>query len=71
MTTEVKPCLLASGTVGEGDMIVGNIVEEMDFFLLQKQARRDGVDRGIPPTFIEKASILIERFEEVGIRLGA
>lgn len=68
MTTEVNSRLLASWAVGERHMVIRNIVEEVDFFLLQEQTGRDGMDWRISPSFIEETSVLVERLEKVEIR---
>jgi hypothetical protein len=69
MTLVLKSCLLAGRAVRKGNMVVGDIIEEMDFFLLEEDASRNGMDRSISPTFIEESTILIERFKVVHVSL--
>ena len=62
--------LIACRAVGEGDMVIANLIEEMNLFLLQGQGGGDGVDRSIAPSFVEEAAILVEGVEKVCICLG-
>ena len=71
MALVLEPCLLAGRAVCEGNMVVGDIIEEVDFFLLEKEASRNGMDWRISPTFIKESTILVERFEVVHVRLGS
>lgn len=50
-------------------MVVCNIVEEVDFFLLKKETSSDRVNWGIAPAFIEESSILVEGLEVVDVCL--
>ena len=70
MAAEVNPGLFARGAVGKGDVVIGNVVEEVNFFLLQEQACGDGVNRRISPSFVEETAILIEGLEEIDVGLG-
>lgn len=69
MALRLKPCLLASWAVRKGDVIVGDVVEEVDLFLLEEEAGCNGVDWSITPAFIEEPAISIERFEKINVRL--
>jgi len=64
----VQPCLLASRAVREGNVVVGDIVEEVNFLLLQEQTSSNRMDRCITPTLVEESSILVKTFEEIEIR---
>jgi hypothetical protein len=55
--------------VGEWHVIVGNVVEEMDFFLLQKETCGNRMNWRIPPAFVEESAILVEGLEEIQIWL--
>jgi len=52
-------------------VVIGNIVEEMKFFLFQKQTSSNRVNRRIAPPFIEKATVLVKLVEVVGVSWGA
>jgi hypothetical protein len=56
--------------VGEWNVVVGNIVEEMDFVLVKEKTGSDRMYRSITPTLVEESTILVERLEkvEVGFR---
>ena len=67
MAFVVDSVLLPRRAMREWDMPVGDIVEEVDLFLLQGQSGGNGMDGGIAPSFIEEASVLVELVEEVEI----
>jgi hypothetical protein len=69
MALVLKSRLLAGRAVREGNMVVGDIIEEVDFFLLEEDASRNGMDRSISPAFIKESTILIERFKIVHVSL--
>lgn len=70
VTTELLARLLARGTVGERNVVVGNVVEEVNLLLLQQQAGGDGVYRRVTPALVEESAVLVERLKEVGVGLG-
>lgn len=63
----VEAVLLACRAMREWDVVVGNIVEKVEFFLLQHQACSNRVHRRIAPAFIEEATSVVERCEEVDV----
>ena len=67
---QVEAALLARGAVRERDMVVGDILEEMDFFFLEEEACGDGVHGGVTPPLIEEAAVFVELLKvvEVGWR---
>jgi len=56
--------------MGKGDMIVSNVVEEVNFLLVEHQTSSDAVDRSISPTLIKEATSLIKMVEIVNVLLG-
>lgn len=71
MALAVETELLSSGAVSERNVVVSDVVEEMNLFLLQHQAGSDRVDRRITPTFVEETAVLVERLKVVDVGLGA
>ena len=69
-TLKIEALLLASGAVSEGNMEVGNIVEEVNLALVKQQTRGDGVDGGITPTFVEETTVLVKGLEEIDVGLA-
>lgn len=61
--------LLAGWAVCEWYVIVGNVVEEVDLFLFKKESSGNGVDRSIPPTFVEESTVFVQSVEVIGVRL--
>lgn len=59
MTAKIQSCLFASRAMSEGHMPVGNIVEEVDFALIEQQSSSNGVHRSIAPTLVEEAAVTI------------
>lgn len=64
---QVKSCLFASWAVGEWNVVVGDFVEEVDFFLLQKKTRSNRMYGGVTPSFVEEPAIFVEGVEVVDI----
>jgi hypothetical protein len=69
VTLQIKSGLLASWAMSEWNVVVGNIVEEMNFFLLQHKTSSNRMNWRIAPTFVEKSSIFIELLEVVRVSL--
>ena len=63
--------IFAGRTMREWNVIVSDIVEEMNFGLVEHEASRDRVDRSISPSLVEETAVLIERFEEVDVSFGS
>lgn len=53
--------------MSERYVVVGNIVEEVNFFLLQEEASSDGVNRSITPAFVKESAILVKRLEVINV----
>lgn len=70
VAAQVSPRLFPGRAVGEGNVVVGDVIEEMEFILLQHQAGGDGVNRCIAPALVEEAAVLVEGLKVVGVRLG-
>lgn len=71
VTSESQSGLLASRTMSERDVPVGNVVEEMNVALVQQESSCNGVNWGIAPSFIKEATVTVKRFEEVNVRLAS
>jgi len=63
----VHSVLLAGGAVGEGDVVVGNVVEEVDLLLLEREAGCDGMHGCVSPALIEETAVLVEGLEVVNV----
>ena len=71
MALELLAVLVTGRAVGEGHMVVSDIIEEVDLVLLQHKTSSNGVNRSIAPTLVEETAILVKRLEIVGVSLGA
>lgn len=71
MAAQVESRLLSGRAVREGDMPVSNVVEELDFALVEHEACRDGVDRRISPALVEETTVLVQRLEIINVLLAA
>lgn len=71
MALEFVSQFVPGGAVCEGDVIVGNVVEEMDLFLLEHDSRSNRVDGSITPAFVEEAAVLVEGLKKVQVCLGS
>jgi hypothetical protein len=68
---EIEALLLARGAVSEGNVEVGDIVEEVNLALVEQQTRSDGMDGGITPTLVEETTVLIKGLEEIDVSRAA
>jgi len=66
---QILSVLLASRAVREWDMVVRDVVEEMDLIFRKHESGGDGVNRCVAPSLVEEATVLIQRFKEVNVRL--
>jgi hypothetical protein len=56
--------------VGEGNVVICDVVEEVNLLLRQHDACGDRVHRRIAPAFVEEAAVLVEAFKVVDVGLG-
>lgn len=71
MAAEVKTLLLTSGAVSEGNVVVGDIVEEVNLLLLEEKTSSDRVNGSITPSLVEETTVLVQRLKEVEVRLAS
>ena len=71
MTFQLQPRLLAGGAVREGDVVVGDIVEEMDLILRQHDGGGDAVHGCVAPAFVEEAAVVVQVVEVIGVGFAA
>lgn len=57
--------------MGEWDVIVCDIVEEVNFILLEQKTCSDRVDGSISPSFVEESTLLIQMLKVIEICLGS
>jgi hypothetical protein len=57
--------------MSEGHVVVSNIVEEVDFFLLKQETGGNGVHWSITPSLVKESTILVKGIEIVRISLGS
>ncbi len=68
---ERRAHLLARRAVGEGHVVVGDVVEEVDLLLVQHQGRRDRVHGRVAPPLVEEAAVAVQALKVVDVSLGA
>lgn len=71
VATEIQTSLLVSWAVGEGDVVVSNILKEVELLLLKEKTSSNRVHGSITPSLIEETTVLIQRLKEVEVRLAA
>lgn len=49
----------------EWHMVIGNVVEEMDFLLLEQKCGRNRVYRSVAPSFVEESAVLVQGVEKI------
>lgn len=69
MASQVQSCLLACWAVGEGNMVVGDFVPEMNLVFRKQDAGSDGVDGCVAPSFVEETAFVVESLEVVEVLL--
>ncbi len=70
MAAEFQPEIFAGRAMSEGNVVVGNVVEEVEFVFLEEEAGGNGVDGGITPSLVEEATVLVEGLEKVEVGFG-
>lgn len=53
--------------MGEWYMVVGDVIEEVDFLLLEEECGSDGVHGSVSPAFVEESTIFIKSIEVIQI----
>lgn len=71
MALEIQPRLLARRAVSKGHVIVGDIIEEVDFVLVKGETGADGMDGRVAPALVEESAVLVQLVEEVGVGRAA
>ena len=69
VTFQFRPQIIACWAMCERNVVVCNVVEKVNLFLLEHQTRGDGVDRSIAPALIEEATVTVQGLEVVDIGL--
>jgi len=55
--------------MGERNVIVRDIIEEMNFFFLQEQRSSNRVNGGITPALVEETTIFVKGVKVIGVGL--
>ena len=67
MALVVHSVLFSSGAVGEGNVVVCDVVEEVDLLLLEHKTCGDRVNGSITPTLIEETAVLVKLFKVIDV----
>lgn len=51
----------------ERNVVVSDVIEEMDFVLVEKETSRNRMHWSITPSLVEKSTVLVEGFEEIDV----
>ena len=70
MAFQVQPGLLASWAVGERNVVVSNVVEEVDLLLRKHQTGCDRMNWCVTPALVEESTIPVKVVEVVNVSLG-
>ena len=71
MALVVQAILFAGGAMCKRNVVIGDVVEEVDFILLEHQAGCNGMNRSIAPPLVEETTGVIERSKEVDVCVRA
>lgn len=66
---QVQPHLLTGRAMCEWNVVVSNLVEKMNLFLLEHDAGRNGMNWGVSPSLIEEAAVVVKSIKIVKILL--
>jgi len=67
VTLQFQSLLLAGWAMGKWNVVVGDVLEEVDFIFVQEKTGSNRMDWSIAPTLVEESTILVKRFEKVGV----
>ena len=67
MALQIQPQLFPCRAMREWYMVIGNIVEEVDFLLLEGQTGGDRMDWSVSPAFVKETTVLIQLFKVIYI----
>lgn len=70
VTLVVQSDLLTGRAVGERNMVVCDVVEEVDLVLLQEKRSSDRVNGSISPAFVEESAVFVESIKVICVSLG-
>ena len=71
MTAKLCSNTLSRGAVGEWDVVVRNVVEEMDLFLLEHETCGNRVHWSITPSLVKETTVLVQSIKVINVRLRA
>ena len=66
-----QPVFLAGRAVGEGNVIVRNVVKEVNLLLLEHESGGDGMNGRITPALVEETASMVQGGEVIDVRVGA
>jgi hypothetical protein len=67
VTLQFQPLLVAGWAMGKWNVIVGDVLEEVDFIFVQEKTGSNRMYWSVAPTLVEESTILVKRFEIVGV----
>ena len=67
MALQIQPQLFPCRAMGEWYMVIGDIVEEVDFLLLKGQSGGDGMDWSISPALVKETTVSIQLFKVIDV----
>lgn len=69
MAAEFQPKIFTCGAMSEGNVVICDVVEEVDFIFPKEEAGGDGVDWSVAPSFVEETTVFVKSFEKVDVGL--
>lgn len=51
----------------EWDVVICDVIEEMDFVLVEEETSRNRMHWSVAPSLVEKSTVLVERLEEIDV----
>jgi len=68
MTLQLQAKVITCRAMREWDVIIRNVVEKVNFVLVQQETGSNRMDWRIAPSFVEESTIEVKGVEEVEVR---
>jgi hypothetical protein len=68
MTPQLQANVIACRAMREWDVIVRNVVEKVNFVLVQQETSCNRMDWRIAPSFVEESTVAVKGVEVVEVR---
>lgn len=64
---QVQSSLPPRRAMREWYVVIGDVIEEMDFLLLEQKCGRNRVHRSVAPSFVEESAVFVKGFKKIDV----